>query len=125
VNKEFVISESMSYYKRLKRKKKNIAKERMKYLFNFSKKMGLKHEMHYANRYVEIARKIGMRHRIAVPKKYKVLFCRKCGSFLLPGYNSTVRVQNRKVIRHCHLCGAVRRIPLKPKKKHKERNSYY
>lgn len=103
----------MINYKKKKKKRNIIARERMYHLFELSKKEGSKHNMRYATRYVEIARKLGMRHRIPVPKRYKHLFCRKCGAFLQPGFNSRVRIQNKKVIRRCEECGAVRRIPLK------------
>ena len=106
----------MVNYRKQKKKRNNIARERMDHLFELSKREGSKHNMRYATRYVEIARKLGMRHRIPVPRHFKHLFCRKCGTFLQPGLNSKVRIQNRKVIRRCEECGAIRRIPLKSAK---------
>jgi len=102
----------MRNYRKKKKKRNTIARGRMVYLFELSKREAARHNMRYAARYVEIARKLGMRHRISIPKRYRHLFCRKCGAFLQPGFNTRVRVQNRKVIRCCQECGAIRRVPL-------------
>ena len=102
----------MRYNRKKKIKRKNIAKERVDYLFGLAQREGTKHNFHYATRYVELARKLSMRHRLSVPHRYKQTFCRKCGSFLLPGHNLKVRVQGGKVIRHCGECGALKRTPL-------------
>ena len=102
----------MRYHKKQYRKRQYIARDRMGYLFELARREGAKHNMCYANRYVEIARKLGMRHRISVTREQKHLFCRKCGACLQPGFNAKVRVQSGKVVRHCLDCGAIRRVPL-------------
>ncbi|MBU2564846.1 MAG: ribonuclease P protein component 4, partial [Candidatus Thermoplasmatota archaeon] len=47
-------------------------------LFTLAEKESLKHNMDRADRYVELARKIGMRYNVSIPAKYKRRFCKHC-----------------------------------------------
>ena len=55
-----------------------------------------------------LARKIGMRHKIRMPYDLRIVFCKKCKSFIAPGINSKIRLGRTpiKSIRiSCNLCG--------------------
>ncbi|MDP9210473.1 MAG: RNase P subunit [Thermoproteota archaeon] len=47
--------------------------------------------------YAKLARKIAMRVRIRMPYLMRQLFCRKCKQFIVPGFNSRMRVGRAKV----------------------------
>lgn len=66
-----------------------------------------------ANRYVAIARRISMRHRVGIPQTLKKKFCKECGAFLVPGENSRIRLDGRNIVITCLECNAVKRYPYK------------
>ena len=49
----------------------NIAGERIDILFNLAEEEAKAHKFQRANRYVDLARKIGMRYNVRVPSQYK------------------------------------------------------
>lgn len=62
-----------------------------------------------ARRYVELARRIGMKTRVRMPKERG--YCRNCMIPLMPGRTCSVRLSAHKVCITCGMCGTVRRIP--------------
>ena len=55
-----------------------------------------------------LARRISTRHKIRMPYHLRIVFCKKCKSFIAPGLNSRIRVGRTSVksIRiSCNLCG--------------------
>lgn len=64
-----------------------------------------------SDRYVEIARTIAMTFNIALPREYQETFCSGCGSYLKPGRNARVRVENGVRTMTCDECGATERFP--------------
>lgn len=92
-----------------------IARERIEILLNLAEKE-LKTHPERARRYVDLARKLGMKYNIRFPKKLKRKFCKKCGVVWIPGYNVMVRVNSRKkAVEYRCECGAVRCFPLNKK----------
>ena len=68
-----------------------------------------------AQRYVDLARKIGTRNRTHLPPDLRRRVCRGCKAFLVPGANSRTRIRQRRephVAITCLRCGHVTRIPL-------------
>lgn len=65
-----------------------------------------------SDRYAELARKIGMRYNVKVPRGLRKA-CRECGSFLVPGANAVVRAsrRTRSMETKCLRCGTVSRRP--------------
>ena len=63
------------------------------------------------NRYVYLARKIGMRYNVRIPKRYKRRFCKHCYHYLVPGLNARVRTRKHKIIIFCEDCKKYTRIP--------------
>lgn len=61
-----------------------------------------------SQRQAMLARKISTRHKVRMPYDLRIVFCKKCKSFIAPGINSRIRVGRASVraIRiSCTLCG--------------------
>jgi len=96
---------------------RQIALQRIHTLFRLAKEK-IRKEPELAQRYVLIARKIAMRTKLRLPTEYRRLVCRHCKSFIYPGVNSRVRIQQRRephMVITCLVCGKITRIPLKSK----------
>ncbi len=91
-----------------------IGKARIRKLFDEADKIFKKNKK-LSNRYVELARKIGMKLQLKIPKKYKRQFCKHCYSYLRNGVNSRVRINKSQVVIYCMECKKYTRIPLKKK----------
>lgn len=55
-----------------------------------------------------LARRISTRHKIRMPYYLRIVFCKKCKSFIAPGLDSRIRLGGASVksIRiSCNLCG--------------------
>lgn len=92
--------------------KDQIAKERVNLLFKEAKD-NFKENPSLSKRYVEIARKIAMKAQINFPSHLRKKFCRKCGSYLVPGENLRIRTRNKKLIYYCLECKSYMRFPYK------------
>lgn len=91
-----------------------IAEERIEILFSLAEKEFRKHPER-SRRYVELARKIGLRYNVRLSKDEKKKFCKKCNTLLKPGITSQVRLdKSTKTIRIlCLNCKKVYRYPYK------------
>jgi len=90
---------------------RRIAGERMATLFHLAETEALHRRTERARRYVELARRIGMRYNVRVPAPFKRSFCKKCFAFLLPSVSARIRVGEGRVVVTCGACGAVQRYP--------------
>jgi ribonuclease P protein subunit RPR2 len=90
----------------------NIASERIDILFNQAEEEALADNLQRSDRYVELARKIGMRYNVRVPGRYKRRYCKFCHSYLIPSKNSRVRVRGKRIVLSCESCGGVMRMPI-------------
>ena len=93
-----------------KQKARKIALERIYHLFNEAEKI-FPRSRDLANRYVQLARKIGMRHRVRIPKKLQRRFCKHCYTYLVPGVNCRIRLRPSMVIYYCLECKRFMRFP--------------
>lgn len=95
--------------------RKKIALERIEILFNEAKKAMKFKRTDLAKRYVEIARKIGMRCNVKIPSEYKTKFCKKCNAYLIPNKNCKIRINSKKhLIRIiCLECGNIKNFRYK------------
>ncbi len=64
-----------------------------------------------SKRYVFLARRIGMRHRVRMPSHLKRRICKCCGAYLIHGASCRVRVRSGRVVTTCMECGHSKRIP--------------
>ena len=61
-----------------------------------------------SQRQASIARRISTKYKIRMPYNLRMVFCKKCKSFIAPGINSRIRLGRTSVksIRiSCNLCG--------------------
>jgi len=61
-----------------------------------------------SQRHASIARRISTKYKIQMPYPLRMVFCKKCKSFIAPGINSRIRLGRTSVksIRiSCNLCG--------------------
>ncbi|HUV24134.1 MAG TPA: ribonuclease P protein component 4 [Methanomassiliicoccales archaeon] len=86
-----------------------IANERIQVLLNLAEEQALCGNIERGRRYVQLARRIGMRTNTRMPRKF--LYCKDCLSPLIPGKNCTVRLRSNHVTTTCNDCGHIRRHP--------------
>jgi len=88
-----------------------IAKERIDRLFSLARESAERGEAEFADRYVELAFRIGMRYNVRVPERYHTLYCRKCHAYLLSGVTSRARLNRGCLSVTCLRCGHIYRHP--------------
>ncbi len=67
--------------------------------------------LHRANRYAHLARRLGMRYNVPFPSSYRRRYCRGCGAYLAPGSAARVRLRRSRVVVTCKACGRISRYP--------------
>ncbi len=89
-----------------------IAKERISILISLAEKEKNGHPER-SRRYVELARKIGMRYNVRLGKENKRKFCSECNAFFVHGKNCMVRTVKEKqsVVFRCLGCGHEQAYP--------------
>lgn len=99
----------------------SIAKERITILFSLAERERNDHPER-SRRYVELARKIGMRYNVRLGKERKRRFCSKCNSFFIQGKNCKARARKEKqsIVFKCLECGHEQVYPyIKEKRENK------
>ena len=97
-----------------KKPKKDIGKAKKSISEYFSKaKEAFKSDKKKADDYVRKARKLAMKYKIRLTKPQQKKFCPHCYSFLMPGVNVRVRIQDEKLVSYCKECKKFNRIPLR------------
>jgi ribonuclease P protein subunit RPR2 len=84
-----------------------IAMERMQILID-SAIINARTDPELSQRHASIARRISTKYKIRMPYDLRMVFCKKCKSFIAPGVNSRIRLGRTSVksIRiSCNLCG--------------------
>ncbi|MBA3046053.1 MAG: hypothetical protein KKH41_04420 [Candidatus Thermoplasmatota archaeon] len=104
-------------FEKAKNRRLNIARERIALLLGMAEKRALSGEMELADRYAQLARKIGMRYNLPMPPGFNLRFCRKCHRYLVSGKNSRTRTIGGRLSRKCLECGSIYRMPLKERRK--------
>ncbi|MEM5836342.1 MAG: ribonuclease P protein component 4 [Candidatus Aenigmatarchaeota archaeon] len=89
-----------------------IARERIQILFNLAEKE-LREHPERSRRYIELARKIGLRYNIRLPREMKRKFCKNCNTLLKPGLTCSIRIQNKMIIIKCWNCNKIYRRVVK------------
>lgn len=92
---------------------RDIAKERIAILLKLAGDV-FHSDPKLSSRYVELARKIGMRSGVRIPGEQKRFICKGCGTLLVPGANCRVRIRSERgtvVVVTCLRCGARKHYP--------------
>lgn len=98
-----------------RREVKEIAAERIEILMENALRMMEKDEK-LAQRYVYLVRKVSMKSRVRIPRRWKIFICRGCKKLLIPGLNCRVRIQRRRkphIALTCLMCGHIKRFNYK------------
>ncbi|MDO8427781.1 MAG: ribonuclease P protein component 4 [Candidatus Diapherotrites archaeon] len=105
----------MGYKEHQRAKTKNIveqiALERIYRLFELAEQE-FEHHKERSTRYVELARKIGTRNKVKIPKELKKQFCKNCGSFLKIGKNCKIRIMGTMMKITCNECKITRKTKI-------------
>lgn len=78
----------------------------------------------FAQDHIKVAKKLILKYKLKMPFEYRMLFCKNCKKFMIPGRDSTIRIgrSNTKAVRvTCKFCGHIYRKIIE-KKKNKETN---
>ena len=97
--------------KRRKGQERKIAAERMETLAALAEKSALAKDFPHADRYADLARRLGMRYNVHLPRELRARICRACHRYLLPGVTCKVRVSRGRVRTTCGYCGNMARHP--------------
>lgn len=101
----------------MKDRRRRIAEERISILLSLAKERALDGDIEHASRYSFLARKIGMRYNVRMPRGFKLAYCRRCGTYLLPSATARFRLTGGKLTRQCIKCGSYYRMPIGDKGK--------
>ena len=99
-------------FEKKKARRQRIARERIELLLKMAEQQALAGEMELANRYAFLARRIGMRYKVKMPRGFKLNYCRQCNSFLVSGSNARTRIHEGRITRQCLKCGTHYRLPI-------------
>jgi ribonuclease P protein subunit RPR2 len=90
-----------------------VAGERVTELFALAEAEGPKGVDGFADRYVRLARKVGMRYNVRLLPEYRELYCRGCSTYWVDGRTVRTRLRSGRRVRTCLVCGRTRRVPLR------------
>lgn len=89
------------------------AQDRIESLYSLAFNMARAGELDLARRYLNLARKIGMRYTVRIPTRLKRSTCKSCRAPLIPNVTSRVRSRDGRKIVTCLACGGIMRYPYK------------
>jgi ribonuclease P protein subunit RPR2 len=90
-----------------------IARERISHLFSLAEREAGGGHGELADRYVTLARRIGMRYNVRLISEYRDLYCRRCSTFWVEGRTVRTRFRAGRRVRTCLKCGRQRRVRVK------------
>jgi ribonuclease P protein subunit RPR2 len=88
-----------------------VARERIADLFALAEREARAGSLRLSDRYVRLARKIGMRYNVRLLPEFSELYCRGCSSFWVEGVTVRTRLRAGRRVRTCAVCGRLRRAP--------------
>jgi ribonuclease P protein subunit RPR2 len=84
--------------------------ERIERLHALARTAAREGESDRARYYVRLARRVGERNRVRLPRQFRRFTCDECDAYLLAGRNARVRLQSGHVVVTCD-CGSQARYP--------------
>jgi ribonuclease P protein subunit RPR2 len=92
-----------------------VAAERISDLFALAEREAGGGRPELADRYVRLARRIGMRYNVRLLPEYSEVYCRGCSRFWVEGRTVRTRLRSGHRVRTCLVCGRERRAPYRPR----------
>ncbi|MCI4357146.1 MAG: hypothetical protein L3K18_08450 [Thermoplasmata archaeon] len=89
-----------------------VAGERVSALFALAESEARRRPTGLADRYVRLARKVGMRYNVRLLPEYRELYCRGCSAYWVEGRTVRTRLRSGHRVRTCLVCGRVRRASI-------------
>ena len=86
-----------------------IARQRVSDLFALAEREARSGHVDLADRYVTLARRIGMRYNVRLLREYRELYCRSCSAVWVEGRTVRTRLRSGRRVRTCLRCGHQRR----------------
>ncbi len=97
-----------------KQKAKRLAQTEIRRHFAAAQQV-FKNQPLLAHKHIAKARRLAMKHKIALPRELKRRFCKHCYRYLVPGTNCRVRTQKARVIYYCLNCKKFMRFVIRKK----------
>ncbi len=94
-----------------------VASERIADLFALAEREAAGGSPTLADRYVRLARTIGMRYNVRLLPEYAELYCRGCSRYWVEGRTVRTRLRSGARVRTCLGCGRERRVPYRVRRK--------
>ncbi|MBD3310248.1 hypothetical protein GF351_03440 [Candidatus Woesearchaeota archaeon] len=110
-------------YAKDKQKQKEIARQRIRELFDQAKKM-FSTDPKLSDRYVRLAKKLSMKYKVRIPQELRRRMCKHCLAYLVPDKTSQTRTKEGKVVIHCLRCGGIMRVPYLRERKARRKAQY-
>ena len=92
---------------------RKIAAQRIETLYRIARET-VHTEPERAKRYIHLMRRIAQRTRTHLPLEVRRGICRNCDTVQIQGYNSHIRLKQRRephIAITCHSCGNITRLP--------------
>jgi len=89
-----------------------IARERIADLFALAEREAGRPDGRLADRYVQLARRVGTRYNVRLLTEYRELYCRGCSTYWVEGRTVRTRLRGSRRVRTCLSCGRSRRTPI-------------
>jgi len=86
-----------------------VAAERIQRLFALAAEESSYGPSPLADRYVDLARRIGMRYNVRIPREFAGSYCRGCSRYWVEGRTVRTRLRGGRRVATCLGCGRVRR----------------
>lgn len=87
-----------------------LARERIDRLHDLASEAAAEGDDERAREYVRLARRVGERHRLRLPRRFRRFTCDRCDRYLKPGRNARTRLRDGHVVVTCD-CGEKARYP--------------
>lgn len=108
----------MDRFQKQKDDAKKIALDHIRHLFAEAEKAKTQE---LADRYVQLARKMQMKHKVRMPSELKKRFCKHCLTYFVHGKNVRVRSARGKMVYYCLSCKKYMRHPYLKEKKARQK----
>ncbi len=89
----------------------SIARERMEGLLKLAEETSERGRLDMSRRYVDLARRIGMRYNVRLPASSRYRFCPGCNTWYRFGTTASRRLRTSRVVIRCGICQLVTRLP--------------
>ena len=88
---------------------KSVARERMDKLFTMAGEK-MQKDASLAKRYTTLARSISKKYNVPIPRKFRRMFCKRCGNIFIPSKTCSIRTKEGHIVYRCFSCKNISRF---------------